>query len=73
MNAGIKVWCVQELCIDLIWIVDVVELKRFEVTELSQSVSIVWGVMVVFDWPAAEVIVKAVANIIEVSVMAEGE
>jgi hypothetical protein len=64
---------VQELCIDLIWIVDVVELKRFEVTELSQSVSIVWGVMVVFDWPAAEVIVKAVANIIEVSVMAEGE
>jgi hypothetical protein len=65
--------CVQELCIDLMSIVDVVEVERFNVTELLQSVSIVWGVVVVFDSLAVEVIVKVVTDVIEVSVMIEGE
>jgi hypothetical protein len=34
--------CVLELFIDLMWTVDLVECKRFGVTELLQSVSIVW-------------------------------
>jgi uncharacterized protein (UPF0179 family) len=54
-------------------IVDVVEVERFNVTELLQSVSIVWGVVVVFDSLAVEVIVKVVTDVIEVSVMIEGE
>lgn len=58
---------------DLMWIVDVVECERFDVTELVQSVSMVEGVMVVLDPHAAEVIVRVVANIIDVLVIVTGE
>lgn len=62
-----------ELFMDLMWIVDVVECERFDVTELVQSVSMVEGVMVVLDPHVVEVIVRVVANIVDVLVLVTGE
>jgi hypothetical protein len=58
---------------DLMWIVDVVECERFDVTELVQSVSMVEGVMVVLDPHVVEVIVRVVANSVDVLVLVTGE
>jgi hypothetical protein len=62
-----------ELFMDLMWIVDVVECERFDVTELVQSVSMVEGVMVVLDPHVVEVIVRVVANSVDVLVLVTGE